>query len=686
MDEFNTWPSQDMSLLPDEQKRVEHSGSHFTSMTEDTASTVSQPTSGQSAFNLAQVGQTHWRKHIQHSVNFDLVAPGLITLLGFDGIELWALDSKTGDVVMLADVVRDESLLNWSRYSNIYKFHMGKGMVGRVFLAGISEWESDVSQIQREIFHRSPGARRLGIKGVGCIRCETKIGVEVVIFLYSRQKLTFSKDRILFIEGMLSQWLKSGGDSSKFYSINTNATKKAAMQYAEAQQEGASQIAHMDTAESDAVTSNDKDQKMQQGTLMRLMVLDLFLSSFGGITKHLRFDGAEIWIEDSPGSGVLHHGGTIATKPLHKEWASYSTHFKFSNERSMVGRILCTTRPEWQPDVSQLSVSVFSRATGARRYGVRGMGGVYCRTRQGLQFVIGLFSGNRVAFTKERKRAILKMVEVWAQGSVPGPAKPIKIISRGGSISTPEVGNSAPVIGTAHSLNSWLDMQGHLPGVTQRILDGSNLKKGKGPASSIADSAQQRQASSSSFGSGNRTHKRKPKCKYVCGYCDKVFHKKGNWQAHLRTHTKEKPFACTACGRQFTQKSNMKRHMLKIHKIPKDFPTTPSTLHQSNSMPTLQEYKDKPAPNFFVDPSMATSTPPAAMLLTDPNAGTNTMIMTRQHQLTQHNQHHNQRPQLNHQINQINQDAQRMPHNGQLSQQQQNQQQQSQFPSWMRST
>jgi len=404
---------------------------------------------------------------------------------------------------------------------------------------------------------------------------------------------------------------------------------------------------------------------------MRLMVLDLFLSSFGGITKHLRFDGAEIWIEDSPGSGVLHHGGTIATKPLHKEWASYSTHFKFSNERSMVGRILCTTRPEWQPDVSQLSVSVFSRATGARRYGVRGMGGVYCRTRQGLQFVIGLFSGNRVAFTKERKRAILKMVEVWAQGSVPGPAKPIKIISRGGSISTPEVGTTAPVIGPAHSLNKWLELQGNLP-VTSRILDGSNPKKGKGAAPPMVD----QQPPSSGFGSGSRIHKRKPKCKYVCGYCDKVFHKKGNWQAHLRTHTKEKPFACTACGRQFTQKSNMKRHMLKIHKIPKDFPTTPSTLHQSSSMQTLHEYKDKPAPNFFVqDPSMATSAPPAAMLLTGPNGGTNTMIMTRQH-LTQHNQqHNNQRPP---QLNQINQNTQ---HNGQ----QLNQQQQNPFP-WMRST
>eukprot|EP00954_Amorphochlora_amoebiformis_P001208 93495-Amorphochlora_amoeboformis.AAC.1 len=126
--------------------------------------------------------------------------------------------------------------------------------------------------------------------------------------------------------------------------------------------------------------------------------------------------------------------------------------------RSMIGRVLSTTRPEWQPDVSHLSVSIFTRASGARRYGIRGMCGVYCRTRQGLQFVIGLFSGNRVTFTKERKKAILKMVEVWAQGSVPGPEKPIKIISRGDSFIVPEATGS-PVFATNVSLNKWVDMQ-----------------------------------------------------------------------------------------------------------------------------------------------------------------------------------------------------------------------------------
>mmetsp|Transcript_9575 Transcript_9575/g.13378 ORF Transcript_9575/g.13378 Transcript_9575/m.13378 type:complete len:681 (-) Transcript_9575:653-2695(-) len=608
MEDFTAWPT-NVAMLQEDLKQSSSSG-QFTAMNEDTSSTLSQPASNKSsgAFNLANINKLPWKKNLQHSVNFDLVAPGLITLLGFDGIELWALDQKIGEVVMLADCVRDETLLEWSKHSNLHKFSLGKGMVGRVFLSGESEWQSDVGKIQPEIFHRSQAARRLGVRGVGCVRCVTVMGIEVVVFLYSRRDLTFNKDRIAFVEGMISQWIKSGKDSTKFYSTNTTSSKRSSMQMQLADSGNTTQSSAMEAEyernqrpeeANQAQSRSTNDQGNAQDPMMRLMVLDFFLSSFGAITKHLRFDGSEIWIEDSPGSGVLHHGGTIATKPLHKEWASYSTHFKFSNERSLIGRILCTTRPEWQPDVSQLSISVFTRATGARRYGVRGMCGVYCRTRKGLQFVIALFSGNRVTFTKERKRSVLKMMEIWAQGSFPGPTKPIKIISRGGTVLTPESSRTnSPVFPQAHSLNSWVDMhsaplQGMIESHNSNSIPVKRLMEGGYPLQS--SSSVYSTGSASSMGSSKRG---KSKCRYVCGYCEKIFHKKGNWQAHLRTHTKEKPFACSACGRQFTQKSNMKRHMLKIHKIPKDFPSR-GNLRQSASMPGLQEFKDKPQPNFF---------------------------------------------------------------------------------------
>jgi len=52
--------------------------------------------------------------------------------------------------------------------------------------------------------------------------------------------------------------------------------------------------------------------------------------------------------------------------------------------------------------------------------------------------------------------------------------------------------------------------------------------------------------------------------RHRCQYCGKTFPKKGNWRAHLRVHTQEKPFACEVCGKKFSQKSNMKRHA-KMH-------------------------------------------------------------------------------------------------------------------------
>lgn len=53
---------------------------------------------------------------------------------------------------------------------------------------------------------------------------------------------------------------------------------------------------------------------------------------------------------------------------------------------------------------------------------------------------------------------------------------------------------------------------------------------------------------------------RTPKKALVCQYCDKSFTHKGDYNKHLRKHTKEQPFTCQICKRKFAHTSNLQRH------------------------------------------------------------------------------------------------------------------------------
>ena len=63
----------------------------------------------------------------------------------------------------------------------------------------------------------------------------------------------------------------------------------------------------------------------------------------------------------------------------------------------------------------------------------------------------------------------------------------------------------------------------------------------------------------------------KPKDRYSCKFCGKIFPRSANLTRHLRTHTGEQPYKCKFCERSFSISSNLQRHVRNIHNKERPF-------------------------------------------------------------------------------------------------------------------
>ncbi|XP_037365578.1 sal-like protein 3 [Talpa occidentalis] len=75
----------------------------------------------------------------------------------------------------------------------------------------------------------------------------------------------------------------------------------------------------------------------------------------------------------------------------------------------------------------------------------------------------------------------------------------------------------------------------------------------------------------------------------ACGVCGKAFACRSALEIHLRSHTKERPFVCAACGRGCSTAGNLKQHLLthRLQALPSPLFDPDFALGPSHSSPSL---------------------------------------------------------------------------------------------------
>lgn len=77
---------------------------------------------------------------------------------------------------------------------------------------------------------------------------------------------------------------------------------------------------------------------------------------------------------------------------------------------------------------------------------------------------------------------------------------------------------------------------------------------------------------------------------YKCETCGKAFHQVYNLTFHMHTHNETKPFTCNLCGKGFCRNFDLKKHMRKLH----DKNTSAVSVHKEGQNSTAPPATDTP--------------------------------------------------------------------------------------------